>query len=82
MSDGESIDKDELEYEKGKSYELGRLSQLEDLGEEFRKRAGDKWGSADTRKQNAQAKLLKDLAREFEERGEDRRDEWDKKVLR
>jgi len=64
---------------KTKSYKLGRLSQLEDLGDEFRERAGDKWGRADTREQTAKAQLLKEIAKEFETRGEDRRDEWDEK---
>jgi len=70
---------DELEFEKTKSYKLGRVAQLEDLGEEFRERAGDQWGSADTREEVAKARLLKEIGKEFEERGQDARGEWDEK---
>jgi thymidylate synthase len=69
----------DVEREKNRSFELGHISQLEDLGEELRERAGKQWAEADRRRDRQKAEQLKELARELEERAEERREEWEEK---
>jgi len=71
--------KTNLEEEKRKSYNLGKLSMLESLGMEFRKRTGEEWAKADGRIEVKKAEQLKEIAREFEKRAEDWRKKYDKK---
>jgi hypothetical protein len=75
MSEPTDVD---LEHEKGKSYELGRLSQFQDLADELRERAGELWAS-DSRRDTTRAKELKDLAQEYENRYEEERERWEEK---
>lgn len=67
----------DIEREKTKSFELGHISQLEDVSEELRERSGEKWAEADSRKEIAKARQLKELAQEFEERAETKREAWE-----
>lgn len=73
------MDNEELEREKTKNFELGHISQLEDLSEELRERAGDFWATADTHKEMEKAEQLKGLAVELEERAEEKRESWEEK---
>lgn len=69
---------EEVEREKTKSWELGHISQLNEMAEELRERAGKLWAQGDSRQELAKARQLKELAQEFEERAEEKRDAWDK----
>lgn len=75
MSQSEEVD---LEHEKGKSYELGRLSRLQDLADELREQAGELWAT-DSRKDTTKARQLKELAKEYDERYEEERARWEEK---
>lgn len=76
MSEEQEVD---LEDERTKNYELGKVSILESLGPDLRKRAGEIYAHANSRKEHAKAKQLKELAREYEERAEEAREEWNNK---
>lgn len=67
----------DIEREKTESFELGHISQLEDIAEELRERSGEKWAKADSRKAIEKARQLKELAQEFEKRAETKRDVWE-----
>lgn len=69
----------ELQREKNASFELGHISQLRDISDELRERAGDTYAKSDTRKGVDKARQLKELAQEFEERADERREKWDGK---
>lgn len=73
MSGSDTID---LEREKTQSYELGHISQLRDIAEEFRDEAGELWAT-ENRTDTKKAKILKEKAREFEERADERRERWE-----
>lgn len=85
MADGTDTDTDtdgieeRIEREKNESFELGHISQLRSLGEEFRERAGEMWAGADSRTGVETARKLKNLARELEARADERREKWDRK---
>lgn len=68
----------DLEREKTESYELGHISQLENVAEELRERAGELWAT-DSHNDYEKAKVLKKWAKEYEGRAEKRRDQWKEK---
>lgn len=66
----------DLEFEKTKSYRLGQIDKLEDIAEELRQEAGDVYAHADHPDDVRIAKRLKSMARDFEQRAEEKREEW------
>lgn len=74
---GGDTDAGDIEREKTESFELGHISQLEDIAEELRQRSGEKWAEADSRAEIKKARQLKELAQEFERRAETKRDTWE-----
>lgn len=75
-SESEDID---LEREKNKSWHLGHISQLKELGKEFRERAGEAWSEAEHRVEIEKARQLKSLGEELEERAGEKRERYDEK---
>jgi len=68
----------DVEREKNESFEMGHISQLEDIAEDLRERAGKLYANK-SRKDTDRAKHLKKLASEYEERAEKRREVWEEK---
>jgi len=73
---GEPVD---LERERKRNYELGRIAKLEDIADDLRERAGEKYAHSSSRRETEKAKQLKSLAEEFEERAEGDREAWEEK---
>ena len=69
---------EDLEREKTESFELGHISQLEDVADELRDRAGKMWANS-SRNDTKTAKAYKKLAEEYEQRASDRRGRWEEK---
>lgn len=67
----------DLEREKTKSFELGHVSQLEDVAEDLRERAGEVYAQADNHRAVKRAKQLKRLAQDYEEQAQEKRAEWE-----
>lgn len=73
MSESDTTD---VEREKNCSFELGHISQLEDMVEELREEAGELWANG-RRSDSKKAKVLKRKASEYEERAQERRSQWE-----
>lgn len=76
MDNKEEVD---IEAEKTQSYELGHISQLNNISDELRERSGDMWAEASGRREIEKARMLKDLADEFEEHSKEKREEYNSK---
>jgi len=68
----------DIEQEKNESFEIGQIDQLEDIADELRERAGELYANK-SRKDTTKAKHLKKVASEFEDRAEERREQWKQK---
>lgn len=69
---------DELEREKNASYRLGHISQLEDIADELRDRAGDLYANT-SRTDTKKAKFAKQLANEYDDRADELREQYEEK---
>lgn len=70
---------DDLEREKTKSFELGRVAQLEDVADDLRERAGDVFAQADNHRSMKRANQLKRLAQEYETEASEARKRYEDK---
>jgi len=77
MNDDNTEVTSDIEQEKTESFELGHISQLEDMAEELRERSGEEWAQANSQTEIEKARQLKELAKEFEKRAETKRDVWE-----
>ena len=69
----------DVESEKTESFELGHIAQLNDISEELRERGGETYAHSSSRTELEKARQLKSLAEEFEDRAQDKRDQWENK---
>lgn len=63
------------EHEKTKGYELGRLSRLKDLAEEYRDESGQRFANGD----DDEARWYRRRAEELEMRHDEERERWEEK---